>query len=318
MIVKPRAGSGSRGIRLIERRAELEALERDGTLLVQEHLPGPGVLARRARARRRAGRRASCPRERLKVDSGIAVTGRTLHDEALETLRARGRDADRPDHRRQRPGQGRRRPASRPCSRSTRASPGTMPLTIAAGVDMPRLAIGEALGHADPRRPAAVRGHRDGALLPGAVLRVRRHRGPAAPRGGDRVVNALADMHVHSTFSDGRDRSRTTSPSAEALGLAALGCVDHVRVDTDWVPELRRGGPAAARRHRGAAALRDRGEAARHDGRARPARTASTAWTRSTPPTTRCRCPRARPIRARCASGSRPATSAPRRWSTRS
>ena len=40
-IVKPRSGSGSRGIRLVERRSELEALERDGTLLVQEHLPGP-------------------------------------------------------------------------------------------------------------------------------------------------------------------------------------------------------------------------------------------------------------------------------------
>src|SRR4051812_33699665 len=40
-IVKPRSGSGSRGIRLIEHREELEVLERDGTLLVQEHLPGP-------------------------------------------------------------------------------------------------------------------------------------------------------------------------------------------------------------------------------------------------------------------------------------
>ena len=50
VIVKPRSGSGSRGIRLLERRAELEALERDGTLLVQEHLPGAeyslDVLAR--------------------------------------------------------------------------------------------------------------------------------------------------------------------------------------------------------------------------------------------------------------------------------
>ena len=33
--------------------------------------------------------------------------------------------------------------------------PGTMPLTIAAGVDMPRLAIGEALGTAIPDGPLA-------------------------------------------------------------------------------------------------------------------------------------------------------------------
>ena len=90
VIVKPRSGSGSRGIRLIERRAELEALERDGTLLVQEHLPGPEYsLDVLARADGHVA--AVVPRERLKVDSGIAVTGRTLHDEALETLRARGR-----------------------------------------------------------------------------------------------------------------------------------------------------------------------------------------------------------------------------------
>ena len=108
VIVKPRAGSGSRGIRLIERRAELEALERDGTLLVQEHLPGPEYsLDVLARADGHVA--AVVPRERLKVDSGIAVTGRTLHDDALDTLRPRGRRGDRADHGRQRAGQGRRR-----------------------------------------------------------------------------------------------------------------------------------------------------------------------------------------------------------------
>src|SRR3954452_10352368 len=83
VIIKPREGSGSRGIRLIDRIEELEALDRDGTQLVQEHLPGPeyslDVLARSD-----GHVAAVVPRERLKVDSGIAVTGRTLHDEALE------------------------------------------------------------------------------------------------------------------------------------------------------------------------------------------------------------------------------------------
>jgi putative hydrolase len=49
-------------------------------------------------------------------------------------------------------------------------------------------------------------------------------------------VNALADLHVHSTFSDGRDPIEDNIAAAEALGLNALGCVDHVRKDTDWVP----------------------------------------------------------------------------------
>ena len=85
VIVKPRSGSGSRGIRLVDRVEELEALERDGTLLVQEHLPGPeyslDVLARAD-----GHVVAVVPRERLKVDSGIAVTGRTLHDERSSTF----------------------------------------------------------------------------------------------------------------------------------------------------------------------------------------------------------------------------------------
>jgi putative hydrolase len=50
-------------------------------------------------------------------------------------------------------------------------------------------------------------------------------------------VNELTDMHVHSTFSDGKGTIEENIAAAEALGLTALGCVDHVRVSTDWVPE---------------------------------------------------------------------------------
>ena len=150
-IVKPRSGSGSRGIRLVERRSELEALERDGTLLVQEHLPGPehslDVLARSD-----GHVAAVVPRERLKVDSGIAVTGRTLHDDGLDAFAREvaaaielttvanvqvKEDAD-----------------GEPALLEVNPRfPGTMPLTIAAGVDMPRLAIGEALGTPIPDGP---------------------------------------------------------------------------------------------------------------------------------------------------------------------
>ena len=150
-IVKPRSGSGSRGIRLLERREELDALERDGTLLVQEHLPGTeyslDVLARDD------GHVAGVvPRARLKVDSGIAVTARTLHDPRLDTFARR---------------------VARLIGLTTVANvqvrndaagvpallevnprfPGSMPLTIASGIDMPRLAIAEALGTAIPDGP---------------------------------------------------------------------------------------------------------------------------------------------------------------------
>ncbi len=45
------------------------------------------------------------------------------------------------------------------------------------------------------------------------------------------------DMHVHSTFSDGKTTIEQNVAEAERLGLAELTCVDHVRADTDWVPE---------------------------------------------------------------------------------
>jgi carbamoyl-phosphate synthase large subunit len=150
-IVKPRSGSGSRGIRLVERIPELEALPRDGTLLVQEHLPGAefslDVLARAD------GHVAGVvPRERLKVDSGIAVTGRTLHDEALETFARKVAAAI---------GlttvanvQVKQDAAGVPALLEVNPRfPGTMPLTIAAGIDMPKLAIGEALGEPIPDGP---------------------------------------------------------------------------------------------------------------------------------------------------------------------
>jgi carbamoyl-phosphate synthase large subunit len=155
VIVKPRSGSGSRGIRLISDRNELAAVERDGTQLVQEHLPGPehslDVLARRD------GRvLAVVPRERLKVDSGIAVTARVTRDEELEHF---GRIVA------ERIGlvgvgnvQVKQAAGGEPALLEVNPRfPGSMPLTIAAGVNMPALAVREALGQPMPDDPIEFR-----------------------------------------------------------------------------------------------------------------------------------------------------------------
>jgi putative hydrolase len=50
------------------------------------------------------------------------------------------------------------------------------------------------------------------------------------------MIEPRQDMHVHSTFSDGGNTIEENVAEAERLGLGELTCVDHVRVDTDWVP----------------------------------------------------------------------------------
>jgi carbamoyl-phosphate synthase large subunit len=150
-IVKPRRGSGSRGVSLVGAREQLERLPCDGTLLVQELLPGAeyslDVLADATGAVR-----AVVPRERLKVDSGIAVAGRTLHDARLEafgravaeatglTTVANVQVKDAVD-------------GTPALLEVNPRFPGTMPLTVAAGIDMPSLAVSEALGATMPPAP---------------------------------------------------------------------------------------------------------------------------------------------------------------------
>ena len=151
VIVKPRSGSGSRGIRQIDDKSGLESLERDGTLLCQELLPGPEYSID-VFATREGEVLAAVPRERLKVDSGIAITGRTSHDEELQQF---GADVARligltTVANVQAKGASEGVPA---LLEVNPRFPGTMPLTIAAGVDMPRLAVEEALGQGVPDGP---------------------------------------------------------------------------------------------------------------------------------------------------------------------
>ncbi|MBL4637270.1 MAG: hypothetical protein JKY56_25670 [Kofleriaceae bacterium] len=50
------------------------------------------------------------------------------------------------------------------------------------------------------------------------------------------MIRLDEDMHVHSTFSDGKNTLLENLRVAEKLGLRRLGCVDHVREDTTWLP----------------------------------------------------------------------------------
>jgi carbamoyl-phosphate synthase large subunit len=150
IIVKPRSGAGSRGVRLVHSREALEALGDDSSLIAQEHLPGDeysvDVLADSH------GRVvAAVPRTRTRVDSGVSIAGKTVHDEGLESTAAAVALAI---------GlvgvanvQLRRDVNGVPALLEVNARfPGAMPLTIAAGVDMPSLALDLALGNALPRQ----------------------------------------------------------------------------------------------------------------------------------------------------------------------
>ena len=144
VIVKPRSGAGSRGVKLIDSRDELEDLDDDDAQIIQEHLPGEefsvDVIAD-------AGSRivAAVPRLRARVDSGVSVAGRTVHRAELEDAAAAfARAIDLV---------GVANVQLRYTADGVPALleinprfPGTMPLTIAAGVDMPSLAVDIALG----------------------------------------------------------------------------------------------------------------------------------------------------------------------------
>lgn len=141
-VVRPRAGG--RGARLVRDPGDLRRLSRYAGLMVQEYLPGQeysiDVLAGSD------GRvRAAVPRSRLKIDAGVTVAGRTLHDDDLEAFGRAVAGAI-----------GLRWIANIQCRRDVRGDlrllkvnprfPGTMPLTVAAGVDMPGLALAGVLG----------------------------------------------------------------------------------------------------------------------------------------------------------------------------
>jgi carbamoyl-phosphate synthase large subunit len=152
VIVKPREGSGSRGVVMVDSATQLTELidlnASSARLIIQEFLPGEeysvDVLADAS------GRVvASVPRLRARVDSGVSVGGRTVHDDEVEWF---GRAVAQAT--------GVTFVANVQCKRDQGGSPallevnprmpGTLGLTIASGVDMPRLALASLLGRQLP------------------------------------------------------------------------------------------------------------------------------------------------------------------------
>lgn len=174
VFAKPRAGAGSRGIRLVPDRAALEALPRDEGLIVQDLLPGDeysvDVLADAD------GRVvAAVPRTRTRVDSGVAIAGLTLRDAELEETAAEVARAiglvgvANVQLRRDRAGRAM-------LLEVNPRFPGALPLTIAAGVDVPSLVVDLFTGQPLPERldfeeVANVRFLEDVFLDPAEVLR---------------------------------------------------------------------------------------------------------------------------------------------------
>ena len=173
IIVKPRSGAGSRGVRLVHSLEALEALGDDQSLIAQEHLPGEEYSVD-VIANADGHVMAAVPRTRTRVDSGVSIAGRTVRDAGLESTAAAVAAAI---------GltgvanvQLRRDTAGTPALLEVNPRfPGAMPLTIAAGVDMPSLALDLALGLDTPdtvpfRELANVRYLEDVFVEPAEIL----------------------------------------------------------------------------------------------------------------------------------------------------
>ncbi|MEO7085910.1 MAG: ATP-grasp domain-containing protein [Gemmatimonadaceae bacterium] len=149
-IVKPRKGSGGRGVREIRELSAMADVPCDGTLIAQELLPGREYSVD-VLCDRQSTPLAVVPRSRLKIDSGIAITGHTVRDERL--VKGASAVAKRIGLSYVANIQFREDASGTPKLLDVNARfPGSMPLTIAAGVDMPNLALDVLRGRAiDPK-----------------------------------------------------------------------------------------------------------------------------------------------------------------------
>ncbi|MEL6343082.1 MAG: ATP-grasp domain-containing protein [Myxococcota bacterium] len=176
VIAKPRRGAGGRGVRRIAGREDWAGLPRDGSYIVQRYLPGDEYSVDVLCDAKGTSVLAAVPRARMKVDSGVAVAGRTLHDVTLESTSRML--AAHLGLRYVINIQWKRDPDGVPRLLEINPRfPGTMPLTIAAGVDMPNLALqliqGQEFSGPLPFRDVAVVRHWDERIIDvGAFERV--------------------------------------------------------------------------------------------------------------------------------------------------
>jgi len=82
LIIKPRSGAGSRDISLVKNKQAIKRIPRDKNMLVQEYLPGAEYSVD-IYLDKNGHCVSAVPRERMKVDSGIAIVSRTLLDKDL-------------------------------------------------------------------------------------------------------------------------------------------------------------------------------------------------------------------------------------------
>jgi carbamoyl-phosphate synthase large subunit len=147
VVVRPRSGGPEATV--VRSSRTLDAIGRPDGYVVQEYVPGQeysiDVLAD-------AGGHviSAVPRTRAKVDAGVSVAGRTVHDRELEEFgvavaEAVGLTYISNVH-------CRRDDCGEPALLGVNPrAPGTLPLTVASGVDMPRLALDALRGRSVPR-----------------------------------------------------------------------------------------------------------------------------------------------------------------------
>ena len=148
--VKPKSGSGSRGIKLVTDKRDLSSIPRNGSYIAQTFLFGKEYSVD-TYVSQDGDCLASVVRERIKVDSGVAVIGKTVLYPELSKA------AERISKR-----LGLRYVSNLQFKEDVHGDPklleinprfpGTMPLTVAAGIDMPGMCLDEVLGHPLPEK----------------------------------------------------------------------------------------------------------------------------------------------------------------------
>jgi carbamoyl-phosphate synthase large subunit len=159
VLVKPRRGSGGRGVVVLHAPQDFLAMDSLPGLIVQEFLPGEeysiDVLATR-----NGIPIAAVPRLRARVDSGIAVAGYSICDEVLESFAKKVVTTLKIPYISN--VQVRRATNGEPALMEVNPRvPGSLALTRAAGVDMVRLAVDELRGKPFPLHIA----HREVAMV---------------------------------------------------------------------------------------------------------------------------------------------------------